>query len=145
MSDVYWLYIIDGAGTTIFSYENQLQESSQTNTALLSHLIFALKSITKDINEDEIRGIEMGNDKFFISREKFGNYLFILKTNRNTDSELINPILIDIKNKFYEKFKGHFSLIVDEKTDLLDAFKADVKEIMKIRTNVEDFIGILSD
>lgn len=140
MDEIYWIFIIDENGKTLFSYENHIQGSSTANMALLSHLIYALQSISKDIREDQIKGVEMGNDKFFLTKEKLTNYLFILKTHRDANSEVINPILNEIKIKFVGKFTGHFSIDVDEKIELLNSFREDIKEIFKRKTNLEKFV-----
>ncbi len=139
MDEIYWIYIIDTAGKTLFSYENHIQGSSTANTALLSHLIYALQSISKDIREDQVKGVEMGNDKFFLTKEKLTSYLFILKTHRDANSEVINPLLNEIKIKFVEKFTGHFSIDVDTKIEILNSFREDIKEILKQKTNLEKF------
>ena len=83
MDEIYWLYIIDAAGKTLFSYENHIQGSSTANTALLSHLIFALKSISKDIREGQVKGVEIGNDKFYLTKEKLTSYLSPQNSTRN--------------------------------------------------------------
>ena len=139
MDEIYWIYIVDENGKTLFSYENHIQGSSTANTALLSHLIFSLQSISKDIREDQVKGVEMGNDKFFLTKEKLTSYLFILKTHRDANSEVINPILNEIKTKFVEKFTGHFSIDVDKKIELLNSFREDIKVILKQKTNIEKF------
>jgi len=140
MDEIYWIYILDDIGKTLFSYENHIQGSSTANVALLSHLIYALQSISKDIREDQVKGVEMGNDKFFLTKEKLTNYLFILKTHRDANSEVINPILNEIKTKYVEKFTGHFSIDVDKKIEILNSFREDIKEILKHKTNLEKFL-----
>jgi len=132
------IYIIDDTGTTIFSYETAIKESIGVNSALLSNLILALQSLVKNIREDLIRVVEMGNDKFFITKEMSTSYIFILKTNRDADSEFINSILKEIKDKFVEKFMGYFSLAVDEKIELFISFKEDIKEILRDKTNLDN-------
>ena len=139
MDEIYWIYIIDELGMTLFSYENHIQGSSTANTALLSHLIYALQAISKDIREDHVKEVEMGNDKFFLTKEKLTKYLFILKTHRDANSEEINPILNEIKTKFVEKFTGHFSVDVNKKIEILHSFREDIKEILKRKTNLEKF------
>ncbi len=140
MDEIYWIFILDNNGKTLFSYENHIQGTSTANTALLSHLIYALKSISKDIGEDQVKKVEMGNDKFFLTKEKLTSYLFILKTHRDADSEVINPILNEIKTRFVEKFTGQFSIDVDAKIEILNSFREDIKEIFKHKTNLETFL-----
>jgi len=82
----------------------------------------------------------MGNDKFFLAKEKLTSYLFVLKIHRDANSEVINPILNEIKTKFVEKFAGHFSVDVDKKIEILNSFREDVKEIFKRKSNIEKFL-----
>ena len=140
MDKMYFIFIMDAMGKTIFSYENHIQGASTANTALLSHLIFALRSISKDIGEDQVKKVEMGNDKFFLTKEKLTNYLFILKTHRNANSEDIYHILYEIKTKFVEKFTGDFYIDVDKKIEILNSFRDDIKKILKHKSNLEQFL-----
>ena len=41
----------------------------------------------------------------------------------DTNSEIIKPILKDIKEKFVERFSGYFELPVDDKIVLLTSLK----------------------
>ena len=139
MNKIDWIYIIDNAGATIFSYENYIQGSGNISYALLSHFLFALQSIAKDLKENEIKGVEMGNNKFFLSKEKSTKYLFILKSNRDANSQIIEPLLKQIKDKFVKKFPGRKDLFVDEKIELLNSFKEDIRAILKQKSNIEKF------
>ena len=55
-------------------------------------------------------------------------------------SEVIYPILNEIKTKFIEKFTDHFSKDVDKKIEILNSFREDIKEILKHKTNLEKFL-----
>ena len=142
MDEIYWVYIIDASGKTLFTFENKIQGSLTANTSLLTHLIYSLQSISKDIRDYEVKGIEMGNNKFFITKEKLTNYLFILKTHRDANLEYINPILIEIKDKFTEKFTGHFSIDVEQKIKILKSFQEDVKKILSRESKEENLINL---
>jgi hypothetical protein len=144
MERIYWLYIIDPKGATIFSYQNAIYGSSKINSTLLSHFIYALQSVAKNLEEDEIRGVDIGNDKFFITREKLTSYLFILKTKTNAESKILNPILKNIKTEFIRKFTGHFDLNVDEKVEILKSFETYVKNLFEGKSNINSLIEALS-
>jgi hypothetical protein len=144
MNKIYWIYIIDNTGATIFSYQNPIQGTSGINPTLLSHFIYALQSVAKNLEQDEIKGVDIGNNKFFITKEKLTSYLFIIKTSTDIESKRINPILQTIKNKFVELFTGHFSLDVDEKVEILRSFEDYVKEILEGKTRINKFIEALS-
>ena len=68
MNVINWIYIIDDSGGTIFSFENHLQGSNDTTSALLSHFLFALQSIAKTLKDNEVRSVEMSNNRFFLCR-----------------------------------------------------------------------------
>lgn len=144
MDEIIWIYIIDSSGATIFSYENYVQGSSEVNHALLSHFIYALQSIAKNIEEDEIKKVDIDKNKFFLINEKLTSFLFIIKTKQNAKSEIIKPILKKIKERFVEKFTGHFTLPVQEKIELLKSFKEDVKKIIEGKNHLINLIDSLS-
>ena len=115
MNVINWIYVIDESGATIFSFENHIQGANGNTSALLTHFLFALQSIAKTLKDSEVRSVEMSNNRFFLCKEKMTNYMFIIKTNRDADTHVISPILTEIKNKFVEKFEGHFRLMIDDK------------------------------
>jgi outer membrane protein OmpA-like peptidoglycan-associated protein len=141
MNEISSIYIIDPTGATIFSYESHIQGLSNASLALLSHFLTALKSIAKNLKDDEIKRVEISNNTFFLNREKKTNFLFIVKSNRNTTYDLIEPILEQIKVKFIEKFTGDNVLFVDDKIELLNLFQEDIKKMLKQKTNIENFMG----
>ncbi|MHA2008263.1 MAG: hypothetical protein ACXABO_20945 [Promethearchaeota archaeon] len=144
MDEIIWIYIIDSSGATIFSYENYINGMSQVNHALLSHFIYALQSVARNIGEDEIKEVDIDKNRFFLIKEKFTSYLFIIKSKSNANTETIEPILKRIKEKFVEKFTGHFTLPVQDKLQLLKAFKEDVKNIIEGKNHLVSFIDSLS-
>lgn len=139
MRQLEWIYIIDNTGATLFSYETHIQGSGNINHALMSHFLFALQTVAKDLRTDEIRMVEMGQNTFILNKEKSNDYLFIIKSNRDTDLKLIKPILIQIKERFLKKFKGDRTLFVDEKIELLDSFKEEIRELLQQKSNLEKF------
>ena len=144
MNGIFWIYIIDNTGATIFSYQNPIQGTSGINSTLLSHFIHAFQSVAKNLEDDEIRGVDIGNNKFFITKEKLTSYLFIIKTSTDIESKRINPILKNIRNKFVELFTGHFSLDLYEKVEILKSFEDYVKKIIEGKTHVNNLIEALS-
>ncbi|MFX1443256.1 MAG: hypothetical protein ACFFHV_07585 [Promethearchaeota archaeon] len=139
MNKIDWIYIIDDTGATIFSYEIHVQGSGNVSHALLSHFLFALQSIGKNLKDSEIKSIEMSNNKFLLSKEKTTHNLFILKSNRDADPQLIKTLLKQIQDKFVKKFFGYKKLYADDKIELLNSFKEDIREILKEKTNIEKF------
>ena len=143
MSKIDWIYIIDDTGATIFSYEIHIQGSGNISHALLSHFLFALQSIAKDLKDNEMKSVEMGNNKFLLSKEKSTSYLFILKSNREANPQIIEPLMKQIQETFVKKFYGYKNLFVDEKIELLNSFKEDIRAILKQKSNIEKFVDTL--
>ncbi|MHA2282146.1 MAG: hypothetical protein ACXAC5_14990 [Promethearchaeota archaeon] len=142
--EIIWINIIDDSGAIIFSYENYVKGTSEVNHALLSHFIHALQSVGKNLQEDEIKEVDIAKDKFFLIKEKLTSYLFIIKTKPHTQSEIIQLILKKIKNKFLQKFTGHFTIPIQEKIELLKSFKEDVKNIIEGKNHLLDLVESLS-
>ncbi|MFX1411678.1 MAG: hypothetical protein ACFFA6_15110 [Promethearchaeota archaeon] len=144
MNEIVWIYIIDSSGATIFSYNNYVQGNSEVDSALLSHFVYALLSVAKNIGEDEIKKVAIDKNKFFLIKEKLTSYIFILKTKPNAKFEIIEPILKKIKKRFIEKFTGHFTLPVQDKLKLLKSFEQDVKRIIEGKNHLIDLVDTLS-
>jgi hypothetical protein len=142
--EIIWIYIIDGSGATIFSYENYLKGTSGVNHALLSHFIYALQSIAKNLEEEEIKEVVIDKNRFFLIKEKLTNYIFIIKTKPNAKSEILKIILKKIMDKFIEKFTGHFTLPVQDKIELIKSFREDVKMIIEGKNHLLDLVESLS-
>jgi hypothetical protein len=143
MNVINWIYIIDDAGATIFSFENQVQGAGSGTSAVLSHFLYALQSIAKTLKDNEVRSVEMSNNRFFLCKEKMTNYLFIIKTNRDADAQIITPVLSEIKNKFVDKFTGHFTLVIEDKIALINSFREDIRDLLQQKSNIEKFADTL--
>jgi len=144
MDNIIWIHIIDNSGANIFSYENYIKGTTEVNQTLLSHFIHALQAVAKNMDVNEIKEVDIDKNKFFLIKEKLTNFLFIIKTKPKAKSEHITPILRKIKEKFVEKFTGHFTLPVQEKLELLKSFKEDVKRIIEGKNHRTDLIDSLS-
>jgi len=144
MDDIIWIYIIDKSGTTVFSYDNYTQGTSDVNHTLLSHFILALQSIVKNIEEEEIKEVNIDKNNFYLIKEKLTGFLFIIKTKPNAKSEIVESILKKIKGKFVERFTGHFTLPVQDKIKLLNSFKEDVKRIIEGKNHLVDLTETFS-
>ena len=64
---------------------------------------------------------------------------FILKSNREINPQIIEPFMKQIQDKFVKKFHGYQKLFVDEKIELLNSFKEDIRTILKEKSNLEKF------
>lgn len=144
MEGIYWLYIIDSKGATIFSYQKAIHGTSQINSTLLSHFIYALQSVAETLEEDEIKEVDIGNNKFFIAKDKLTSYLLIIKTKTDAESKILTSILKNIKKEFIRRFTGHFSLDVDKKIEILKSFEKYVTEIFEGKSGADKLIETLS-
>ena len=140
MNEITGLYIIDTTGAIILSYENHIQGGTNASLALLSHFLYALKSIAKDLKEDEVKSVEISNNKFFLNRENKTSFLFIVKSPRETSSQKIEPFLKEIKDRFLEQFTEDATLHIDEKIEVLNQFKENLKTMLKQKSNMENFM-----
>ena len=136
MNKIDWIYIIDDTGATIFSYQSVVKGSLKNNNTIISHFLHALQSVSKNLDHNEIKSMDLGNNKFFLSREKLTNYLFIIKSDQDAELDFITLLFNQVKHKFVEKFSGHFKLVVDDKIELLNSFKEDVREILMHNFNL---------
>ena len=143
MNVINWIYIIDESGATIFSFENHIQGATGSTSVVLSHFLFALQSIAKTLKNNDVKSVEMSNNRFFLCKEQMTNYLFIIKTNRDADTQVITPVLNEIKLKFVEKFTGHFKLVIEDKIALINTFKEEIKGILSQKSNIEKFVDTL--
>jgi len=140
MNDIFWIYIIDNTGAIVFKYETALQNSLRNSGALLSNFLKNLEFIAMNLRKDEVRGVEMGNHRFFITKENHPEYLFIIKTGRDADGAYIREILNQIRQKFIGKFDRSDYLSVEDKIEILDSFKEDVDAILNPKNNSKEFV-----
>jgi len=133
------VYIIDDTGATIFSNEIHIQGAGDVSQAILSNFLFALQSIAKNLKDNEMKSIEMSNSKFLLSKEISTNYLFILKSNRDAELQIIKPIMKEIQDSFVKKIFEYETLFPEEKIQLLNSFKEDIRAILKEKSNIEKF------
>ena len=64
MNQIYWIYIIDNTGATIFSYESIAQNSLNNNHSIISHFLHAVQFVGKNLKYNEIKSIDLGNNRF---------------------------------------------------------------------------------
>ena len=129
MNRINWVHIIDNTGTPFFNLETQEQESAGPTSTLFSRLIFSLQSIAKDLDVNEVKSVEMSNNRFFLCKEQKSAYLFIVKTNRDAEARVITPALQEIINKYHERFLGWNGFNIEDKIKRLDLLSNDVKQI----------------
>ena len=130
MNIINWVHIINDSGGTFFNLETQEQDSEGTSYTLLSRLIFSLQSIAKELEVNVVQSAEMGSNRFFLCTDQASNYLFILKTNRDADAQVITPALQKIIEKYHESFLGYDRYSIPDRNRRLNIFSEDVKQII---------------
>jgi hypothetical protein len=136
MNRINWVYILDNKGKNFFNLETQEQGSAGTSSTLMSRLIFSLQSIAKDLKANEMKSVEMGQNRYFLCKEQTTNYLFIVNTNRNADAGAITPVLQEIIDLYHERFKHAYEFSIDENIRQLNSFGDDVKQIINDKFKV---------
>ena len=134
------VYIMDQSGALLFSYEDYKQGSKENSIAVLSHFLFALQSAASQVKSDQNKTLEMGNNRYFLTKEPLKNLLFIIKTLRDVNADLIYPILKEIRKKFMDKLAEQPFLHLDEKMQVYESFKGEIDKILKRDTNLDQFL-----
>ena len=140
MREINWIHIIDNKGAPIFVYENYIQGKRENNYALLSHFLYALKTVASKLRENEVKVMLIGKRKFFLIKDNVYNFVFILKSDINAEPEDINPILKEIKKAFIDKLDDELVLNIEERNKIISSFKEDLKRILRIESNIETFL-----
>ena len=135
-----WIYIVDGEGTPIFIYESYVQGAKSNNFALISRFLFGLKSITEQLEDNELRELTMGTNKFFIIKIKQINLTFIVKSIIEADSNEVIEFLNKIKKRFMENYADKMSLCIKDRRKCLDKFKDDVKNMLDLGIDYEKIL-----
>jgi len=77
MTDITGLYILNSRGELIYLQENILPSTKELDPDYLSNFFSTLQTIAQKIGEEEVKIIDMGNSKFFLTKDKLTNIEFI--------------------------------------------------------------------
>lgn len=142
MMDINWIHIIDDKGCPIYIYESYAQGTKESNWALLSHLLFGLKSVALGINNDDIKTVQMGNNKYFMVKDNRTNFIFILKTQIEVNSDEIIPILNKVREIFVKKYSNYINKSYDERKTTLESFKDVIWKMLNLGKKYMDSLTI---
>ena len=140
MNEINSMYIINYAGDLIFWQENISQSAKKIDQEYLSNILSTLEMIASKIGEEEVKIIELGNNKFFVSKDNLTGISFVLKCEKGVKPKKINQILKDIKNIFIGKFTGNFNSSQIEKVRIMKSFMNSLFEIIGEAKKVQYYI-----
>jgi hypothetical protein len=141
MKEIEGIFIINSKGDLIFSQENLVIESKELDPDYLSNFLSTLLTIAQKIGEDEVKIVDLGESKFFLTKDKLTHLEFILKCNKETKYKKVSQIHKGIVNLFIEKFTGNFNSSNETKKILMSSFIQQLNELIgsgeKIEYHVE--------
>ena len=140
MNEINSLYIINNAGEFIFWQENSNQNAKKIDQEHLSSILSTLEMIASKIGGEEVKIIELGNSKFFISKDNMTGISFVLKCENGVKPKKINQILRDIMNIFIGEFTGNFNSTQIEKVRIMKSFMNSLFEIIGEAKKVQYYI-----
>ena len=140
MNEIISLYIINYTGNLIFWQENVSQHAKKIDQEYLSNILSTLEMIASKIGEKEVKIIELGNNKFFISKDNMTGISFVLKCEKGVKPKKINQMLRAIKNVFIGEFIGNFNSTQIEKVRLMKSFINSLFEIIGEAKKVQYYI-----
>ena len=130
MSDIVGLYVLNRKGELIYLQENIIPDSKDLDHDYLSNFFTTLQTIAQKIGEEEVKIIDLGNSKFFLTKDKLTNIEFILKCGRNIKPKKVFETHKKIMNLFIEKFTGNFNATEQTKKFIMNSFIKDLIEII---------------
>ncbi len=145
MKDIISFYIINGNRDLIYSQENISLAPEGKEHEYISNFLSILETIAMKIGEkeEELRIMVLGHSKFFLSKDKLTNVIFILKCEKDAKQKKIFEKLNKTKNLFIEKFTGNFNSPDDIKLKLMESFTGTLAEIIGNAKSVLYFIDSL--
>ncbi len=140
MNEINSLYIINYAGEFIFWQENTSQNAKKIDQEHLASILSTLEIIASKIGGEEVKIIELGNSKFFVSKDNMTGISFVLKCEKGVKPKKINQILRDIMNIFIGEFTGNFNSTQIEKVRIMKSFMNSLFEIIGEAKKVQYYI-----
>lgn len=140
MNDIISLYIINYAGDLIFWQENVSQHAKKIDQEYLTSILSTLEMIASQIGEEEVKIIELGKVRHFISKDNMTGISFVIRCEKGVKAKKINQMLKDIKNIFIGEFTGNFNASQIEKVRIMKSFMNSLFEIIGEAKKVQYFI-----
>ena len=143
MSDIVGLYILNRRGELIYLQENTLPSSKELGPDYLSNFFSTLQTIAQKIGEEEVKIIDLGNSKFFLTKDNLTRIEFILKCEKNIKPKKVFETHKKIINLFIEKFIGNYNASDQTKNFQMNSFMKDLAEIIGKGEKIEYHINSL--
>ncbi len=143
MTDITGLYILNSRGDLLYLQENLIPTSKELDPDYLSNFFTTLQTIAQKIGEEEVKIIDLGNSKFFLTKDKLTNIEFILKCEKNIKPKKVFDTHRRIVNLFIEKFIGNFNASEKTKRFLMNSFMNDLTEIIGKGEKIEYHIDLI--
>jgi hypothetical protein len=122
MENVEGIYIINGKGQLIFSYEISDDRPNKFDYANISRFFSVIKTFALNIGEKEAKVIELGNRKIFKTAIYDLNVEFIIKCEKIIKEKKVLNYLNDLMNLFLNTFIGYFNSLDSIKKQKMDLF-----------------------
>ena len=108
------IWILGDNGKVIFKrvFDQQL------NTNLFGHLVTAMDTFAKELEEGDLSNFELSERRFTIKKEK--DLLFIVNTSKKTDDKKAKRDLERISEKFLQSYPKSIANFEKEIGDLLE-------------------------
>lgn len=126
-----------------FSYELFTQGSEKWDLALFSHLVSALETFASEINQKEMKLIELSANKVFATIDEKYDIVVIIKCRKNVKDAVAFELLQRIKQKFLENFKTYAITPEDMKFVKTSIFSKDLRKILKENSDINKFLKSL--
>jgi hypothetical protein len=136
------IYVIDRKSSEVlFSYDTFIQGSGEWDLSLLSNIVTAFQGLAVEFGEKETKLIEFGEKKLFTSISEEYDIFFILRCSKKVNDEKFHKLLSQIKHMFIKNLRA-YSLSPEEiKFVKTSIFGKDLSAILKIKTNVSEFLS----
>lgn len=108
------IWILQNNGEILFNrvFDEKL------NTNLFGHLVTAMDSFAKELEEGDLSNFELSDKRFTIKKEK--DLLFIINTSKKTDDKKAKKDLERISEKFLQSYPKSVANFEKEIGDLLE-------------------------
>ena len=108
------IWILQNNGEILFNrvFDEKL------NTNLFGHLVTAMDSFAKELEEGDLSNFELSDKRFTIKKEK--DLLFIINTSKKTDDKKAKKDLERISEKFFQSYTKSIANFEKEIGDLLE-------------------------
>ena len=143
MNEIISLYIINYARDLIFWQENVSQNAKKIDQEYLSNILSTLEMIASQIGEEEVKIIELGKVRHFISKDNMTGISFVIRCEKGVKAKKINQMLREIKNIFIGEFIGNFNATQIEKVRIMKSFMNSLFEIIGEAKKVQYYIDAI--